>query len=170
MMSFLFGSPARDPQPKPVMTMKVADRNAPRPRVHRHVLERVAALLAVPQQACARRASKALREAVTAASMEDMLRATVLEHRDTSAGDAQLVVVAMSRALGPFPSADALVAWCGRAATPVRRSATALPARCCNWGLCATDRYSPLPIFEWVCCDDSVRRDCCCVRPFNARR
>ena len=93
--------------------MEVADRNAPRPRVHRHVLERVAAFLTVPQQACARRASKALWEAVTAASMEDMLRATVLEHRDTSAGDAQLVVVAMSRALGPFPSADALVAWCG---------------------------------------------------------
>ena len=52
-------------------------------------------------------------EAVTAASMEDMLRATVLEHRDASAEDTQLVVVAMSRALGPFPSVDALVAWCG---------------------------------------------------------
>ena len=94
-------------------TMKFADRNAPRPPVHRHVLERVAASLTVPQQACARRASKALWEAVTAASMEDMLRATVLEHRDTSADGAQLVVVAVSRALGPFPSVDALVAWCG---------------------------------------------------------
>ena len=93
--------------------MKVADRNAPRLRVHRHVLERVAAFLTVRQRACARRASKALWEAVTAASMEGMLRATVLEHRDASASDAQLVVVAMSRALGPFPSADALVAWCG---------------------------------------------------------
>ena len=93
--------------------MEVADRNAPRPRVHRHVLERVAAFLAMPQRANTRRASKALWEAVTAASMEDMLRATVLEHRDASAADAQLVVVAMSRALGPFPSVDALVAWCG---------------------------------------------------------
>ena len=93
--------------------MEVADRNAPRPRVHRHVLERVAASLTVPQRACARRASKVLWEAVTAASMEDMLRATVLEHRDASAEDTQLVVVAMSRALGPFPSVDALVAWCG---------------------------------------------------------
>ena len=93
--------------------MEVAERNAPRLRVHRHVRECVAAFLAVPQQACARRASKALWEAVTAASMEDMLRAAVLEHRDTCAVGAQLVVVAMSRALGPFPSADALAAWCG---------------------------------------------------------
>ena len=93
--------------------MKFADRNAPRPPVHRHVLERVAYFLAVPQRACARPTSMALWEAVTAASMEDMLRATVLEHRDTSAEGAQLVVVAMSRALGPFPSVDALVAWCG---------------------------------------------------------
>ena len=81
--------------------------------VHRHVTERVAAFLSVPQQACARRASKALWEAVRAASMEDMLRAAVLEHRDASAVDAQLVVVAMSRVVGPFPSVDALLAWSG---------------------------------------------------------
>ena len=82
-------------------------------RAHRHVLERLAAFLSVPQQACARRASKALWEAVTAASMEDMLRATVVEHQGAGAVDAQLVVVVMSRVVGPFPSVDALVAWCG---------------------------------------------------------
>ena len=85
----------------------------PRQCVHRHVLERVAAFLTVPQQASARRASKALWEAVWATSMEDMLRATVLEHPGNNALDAQLVVVAMSRAVGPFPSFDALLAWCG---------------------------------------------------------
>ena len=84
-------------------------------RVHRDVTERVAAFLTVPQQACARRASKALWEAVTAASMEDMLRATLIEQEDrnTRTVDAQLVVVAMSRAPGPFPSADAVLAWSG---------------------------------------------------------
>ena len=89
-------------------------------RVHRDVTERVANFLTVSQRACARRASNALWEAVTAASMEDMLRATVLEQDDTttravdaSAVDAQLVVVAMSRASGPFPSMDALLAWSG---------------------------------------------------------
>ena len=82
-------------------------------RVHRDVTERVAAYLTVPQRAWARRASKALWEAVRTASMEDMLRATVLERQDASAVDAQLVVVAMSRVVGPFPSEDAVVAWCG---------------------------------------------------------
>ena len=82
-------------------------------RVHRHVLERVAASLTVPQQACARRASKALWEAVRAASMEDMLRATVVEHQDVGTVDPQLVVVAMSRVVGSFPSMDALLAWSG---------------------------------------------------------
>ena len=48
--------------------------------MHRDVTERVAAFLGVCQQACARRASKALWEAVTAVSMEDMLRATVVVH------------------------------------------------------------------------------------------
>ena len=75
--------------------------------------ERIAAFLTVPQQAYARRASKALWEAVRAASMEDMLRTAVLEHQDATAIDTQLVVVAMSRVVGPFPSVDALVAWCG---------------------------------------------------------
>ena len=78
--------------------------------VHRHVLERVA-FLTVPQQASTRRASKALWEAVRAASMENLLRFTVFEHEDPST--AQLVVVAMSRAVGPFPSSDALLAWSG---------------------------------------------------------
>ena len=77
--------------------------------VHRDVTERVIAFLSVPQQACARRASKALWKAVAAASMEDLLRATVLEHQD----DEQLVVVAMSRVSAPFPCGDALVAWSG---------------------------------------------------------
>ena len=45
--------------------------------------------------------------------MEDLLRATVLEQRDPSAADVQLVVAAMSRAVGSFPTADALVAWSG---------------------------------------------------------
>ena len=82
-------------------------------RVHRHVTERIVAFLTVPQQASARRASKGLWEAVTAASMEDMLRATVFDHHDNNTIDAQLVVVAMSRAHGPFPCGDALVAWSG---------------------------------------------------------
>ena len=82
-------------------------------RVHRDVTERVAAFLTVPQRECARRASKALWKAVTAASMEDMLRATVLVHEDNHAVSAQLVVVAMSRVSAPFPCGDALVAWSG---------------------------------------------------------
>ena len=81
-------------------------------RVHRDVTERVVAFLGVPQRACARGASKALWKAVRSASMEDLLRATVLEQRDRSAADAKLVVVAMSRVVVPFP-ADALVAWSG---------------------------------------------------------
>ena len=93
--------------------MEVANRNEPRLQVHRHVTERISAFLTVPQQACARRASKALWEAARAASMEDMLRAAVFEHQDASAVDAQLVVVAMSRVVGPFASVDSLVAWCG---------------------------------------------------------
>ena len=88
-------------------------RYAPPQCVHKHVLERIATVLAVPQQACVRRASKRLWEAVRAASLEDLLRAAVLEHHNSSAVDAQLVVVAVSRALGPFPSEDALVAWVG---------------------------------------------------------
>ena len=86
-------------------------RGPPPWRVHRDVLERVIAFLTVPQQACARRAGKALWEAVRAASLEDLLNAAV--HHDAIAVDAQLVVVAMSRALGSFPSEDALVAWSG---------------------------------------------------------
>ena len=96
-----------------VRKMAEGGTNVPRLRVHRHVLERVAAFATVPQQACARRASKALCEAVRAESMEDLLRATVLEHRDTSNVDAQLVFVVMSRAVAPFPSHDVLVEWCG---------------------------------------------------------
>ena len=76
-------------------------------------MERVIAYLTVPQRACARQASGALRETVRITSMEDLLRATVVEYQDPSTVDAQLVVVAMSRAVGPFPSADALVAWSG---------------------------------------------------------
>ena len=93
--------------------MAERNRNAPPQRVHRHVVDRVVAYLTVPQQACARRASKALWEAVRAESMEDMLRATVHEYRDTSNVGAQLVFVAMSRAVAPFPSRDVLVEWCG---------------------------------------------------------
>ena len=85
----------------------------PSARVHRDVTERVVAFLSVSQRACARRGSKALWKAVTAESMEDMLRATVLEHRDTRVVDGQLVVVAMSSMPGSFSSADALVAWSG---------------------------------------------------------
>ena len=81
-------------------------------RVHRDVSERVVAFLGAPQRACARRASKALWKAVRATSMEDLLRATVLEQRDPSTPDVQLVVVAMSRVVVSFP-ADALVAWSG---------------------------------------------------------
>ena len=83
-------------------------------QVHRHVLERVAAFLSVPQQACARRASKALREAVRAASMEDLLRATFKyqdENKYKAADDAQLVVVTMSRTVGP--PQGLLAAWSG---------------------------------------------------------
>ena len=93
--------------------MAEANRNAPPQRVHRHVVDRVVAYLTVPQQACARRASKALWEAVRAESMENLLRATVLEHRDTSNVGAQLVFVAMSGGVAPFPSGDAMVEWCG---------------------------------------------------------
>ena len=93
--------------------MAEADRNVPPQRVHTHVVDRVVAYLTVPQQACARRASKALWEAVRAESMEDLLRATVLEHRDTSNVEARLVVVAMSGAAVPFPSDAVLVDWCG---------------------------------------------------------
>ena len=84
-------------------------------RVHRDVTERIVTYLSVPQQACARRASKALWKAARAASMEDMLRAAVFEHNgtDTRVVDEQLVVVAMNRALRHFPSVDALLAWCG---------------------------------------------------------
>ena len=87
--------------------------NAPPWRVHRHVIEHVVAFLAVPQLACMRGASKALWEAVRAASMEDLLRASVFEYQDISTVDTQVVVVAMSRAVGPFPSDDARIAWCG---------------------------------------------------------
>ena len=80
--------------------------------VHRDVTERVAAFLTLRQRACARRASKALWEAVRAALMEDMLRVAVLEYQDASALDAQLVVVAMSRVVVPRLM-DALVEWCG---------------------------------------------------------
>ena len=93
--------------------MAEADRNVPPQRVHRHVVDRVVAYLTVPQQACARLASKALWEAVRAESMEDLLRAAVLEHRDTSNVDAHLVFVAMSGAAVPFPSDAVLVDWCG---------------------------------------------------------
>ena len=93
--------------------MAEGNRNLPPQRVHRHVVDRVVAYLTVPQQACARRASKALWEAVRAESMENLLRATVLEHRDTSNVDAQLVFVAMSGGVAPFPSYDVLVEWCG---------------------------------------------------------
>ena len=93
--------------------MAEGNRSAPPQRVHRHVVDRVVAYLTVPQQACARRASKALWEAVRAESMENLLRATVLEHRDTSNVDAQLVFVAMSGGVAPFPSYDVLVEWCG---------------------------------------------------------
>ena len=79
---------------------EAGDRNARPQRVHRHVVDRVVAYLTVPQQACARRASKALWEAVRADSMEGMLRATVLEHQYTA--NAQLVFVAMSGRLGRF--------------------------------------------------------------------
>ena len=98
--------------PIPPSAMVEADCNVSRPRVHRHVLEHVAAFATVPQQACARRASKALCEAVRAESMEDLLHATVLEHRHTTV-DAQLVFVVMSRALVLFKSADAMLEWCG---------------------------------------------------------
>ena len=92
-------------------TMAERNRNASLQRVHRHVVDRVVAYLTVPQQACARRASKALWEAVRAESIEDLLRATV--HRDASNLNAQLVFVAMSGAVAPFPSYDVLVDWCG---------------------------------------------------------
>ena len=82
-------------------TMNAAGRNAPRVGACRCLSHRAAAGVRAASQ----------QEAATAASMEDMLRATVLEHRD--AVGAQHVVVVMSRGLGPFPSADALVAWCG---------------------------------------------------------
>ena len=85
-------------------------------RVHRDVKERVADFLTVSQRACARRASKALWEAVRAASMEDMLRATVVVDQGAQPVDVQVVVAAMSRASGPLPSADALLAllaWSG---------------------------------------------------------
>ena len=51
---------------------------------------------------------------MTAASMEDMLRATVLWYPDVGVVDrAALVVVAMSHVPAPFPSADVLVSWSG---------------------------------------------------------
>ena len=81
--------------------------------MHPHVAERVVTFLGVPQRARARRASKALWEAVSAASMEDLLRATVLERQDLRNAYSLLVVAAMNRAVVPFPSADALVAWSG---------------------------------------------------------
>ena len=96
-----------------VGTMLGAVRTAPSQRTQRHVMERVVDFLTVPHRACARRASKALWEAVRDVSMEDLLRATVLEHHDTNTVDAQLVVVVTARAVGPFPSDDALVAWSG---------------------------------------------------------
>ena len=51
--------------------------------------------------------------------MENLLRATVLEHHN-STRDAELVVAAMSRAVGPFPSDDTHVAWCGGYCAAVR--------------------------------------------------
>ena len=72
----------------------------------------LSAFLAAPQRACARRTSKALWAAVRDASMEDLLCAAVLEHHTPGDTDAQLVVVAMSRVVGPVPW-DALVAWSG---------------------------------------------------------
>ena len=80
------------------MACKMAEgnRNVSPQRVHRHVVDRVVAYLTVPQQACARRASKALWEAVRAEWMENLLRATVLEHRDTSnAGRVSEMAVAL---------------------------------------------------------------------------
>ena len=97
----------------------ICSKEAPAPfallsvRVHRDVRERVAAFLTVPQRACARRASKPLWKAVTAASMEDMLCAAVIELKDTRGDRATLVVVAMSRVSAPFSCGDALLAWSG---------------------------------------------------------
>ena len=132
----------------------------PPQRVHRHVVDRVAAYLTVPQQACARRASKALWEAVRAESMEDLLRATVLEHRDTSNADAQLVFVAMSGGLYPISVIRCAGGMVWRADAAVRRAATAFPTRCCDRGLCTAGRDSPLPICEWAHCDDDVHFVC----------
>ena len=82
--------------------------------IGRHVLERLVAFLSVQEQANVRRASKKLWEAVSAVSLENLLRATVIEYHDALAVDAQLVVVVMSRAVLPFPSDDAAVAlWSG---------------------------------------------------------
>ena len=78
--------------------------------------------------------------------MEDLLRAAVLEHHDTNTVYAQLVVVVTTRAVGPFPSYDALVAWSGGLAVLHEELQLRLPARCCDRHPCATGRYSPLSV------------------------
>ena len=96
-----------------VAHMENANREASPQRAHRHVMERVAAFLDVPQQASARGASKALCEAMRAVAMEALLRGAVLEHCPADA-DTQLVLLLVSRLSAlPFPSDDALVAWSG---------------------------------------------------------
>lgn len=77
--------------------------------VHWHLMERVVDFLSVRHQSCARRVRKVLWEAVRAASMENLLCAMV--HQDTVGED--LVVVALTCEVYPFPSIDALVEWSG---------------------------------------------------------
>ena len=93
----------------------------PRLRVCRHVRERVVAFLTVQHQASARQACKGMAEAVRCVSMENLLRATVLERCD-----GRLVIVAPSRFMSPFPSDDAVVEWSGGGIAALRRAANAL--------------------------------------------
>ena len=150
-----------------VPTVMDANSNVHPQRVHRDVAERVVALLTVPQRACARRASKALWKAVRAASMEDLLRATVLEQRDPSAADVQLVVVAMSRVVVSFPSAEALVAWSGGLGPLYEELQLRFPHTAAIGISARLGRCSPLPVCERIVCDDDVHFDCCCARSFT---
>ena len=88
-------------------------------RVCKHVFERLVAFLTRHEQAHARRASKVVCQAVSTVCMENLLRATVLQHSDGN--DGSLVIVATTvttaedtiRVLQGLPSFDVALAWSG---------------------------------------------------------
>ena len=100
--------------PKAAAPLRISElvHNEPAARPHRHALECVVTFLTKWEWGYARRASKALCEAVRAASLEDLLRTKVQWQREDTTTAEQFVVIAgrISRA---DPQFEAQVAWSG---------------------------------------------------------